>query len=76
MYIVFVRLYFGENCALSNAEQIEIVHQVDRDFAQNGNRRRYDGETSEGVACSFAYSFLAVRSHFAVKIVVPRVLDS
>ena len=52
-----------------NAEQIEIVIQVNRDFGQNGNRK-YDGGMSEGVPCSFAYSSLAVRSHLAVKIVV------
>ena len=39
MYIVFVRLYFGsgefsENCPLLNAEQIEIVVQVNMDFVQ------------------------------------------
>ena len=43
VYKVFVRLYFGENCAMLNTEQIEIVVQVNRDFAQNGNRI-YDWE--------------------------------
>ena len=52
-----------------NAQQIEIVVQVNRDFAQNGNRK-YDGEMSQGVPCSFAYSSLAVRSPLAVKIIV------
>ena len=79
MYIVFVCLYFGsrefsENCALLNAEQSEIVVQVNRDFAQNGNRK-YDGETSGGVPCSFVYSSLAVRSYLTVKIIAPQVLD-
>ena len=58
MYIVFARFYFGENCAPLKAEQIEIVVQVNSDFAQNGNRK-YDGETSESVP----YSSLAFRSH-------------
>ena len=56
-------------------KQIKIVVHVNRDFAQNGNRK-YDGETSEGVPCLFRYSSLPVRSHLAVKIVVPWVLDS
>ena len=58
MHIVFVRLHFGENCALLNVEQIEIVVQVHRDFAQNGNRK-YEEETSEGVP----YFSFAVGSH-------------
>ena len=58
MHIVFVRLHFSENCALLNVDQIEIVVQVNRDFAQNGNRK-YEEETSEGVP----HSSLAVRSH-------------
>ena len=33
--------------------------QVNRDFRQGG-RRKYDGETSEGVLCSFAYFSLVV----------------
>ena len=40
-------------------KQIEIVVQVNSDFEHNGNRK-YDGETSEGVACSFAYYSSAV----------------
>ena len=71
MYKNFARLCFCENRVLLNAEQIEIVVQVNRDFAQNGNRK-CDGETSESVP----YSSLAVRSHLAVKIGAPRVLDS
>ena len=56
-------------------EGIEIVVQVNWDFAQNGDRK-YDGEMSEGVPCPFAFSSLAVRSHLAVKVVAPRVLDN
>ena len=64
-------------CKLVNSLtcKLKIVVQVNRDFAQNG-RRKYDGETSDGVLCSFAYSFLAVRTNFSnltVKIVAPRV---
>ena len=39
----------------SAALNVEIVVEVNRDFAQNGSRK-YDGETSDGVSCSFAYS--------------------
>ena len=66
------------SCKLVNSftcKKLEIVVQVNRDFAQNG-RRKYDGETSDGVPCSFAYSFLAARTNFSnltVKIVAPRV---
>ena len=65
------------SCKLVNSLtcKLEIVVQVNRDFAQNG-RRKYDGETSEGVPCSLAYSSLAVRSHLTVKILAPRVPDS
>ena len=52
-----------------------MVVQVNRDFAQNG-KSKYDGETSEGVLCSFVYSSLAVRSHLTVKIVALSVSDS
>ena len=60
------------SCKLVNSFtcKLEIVVQVNRDFAQNG-RRKYDGETSDGVRCLFAFSFLAVRTNF--KIVAPRV---
>ena len=39
-------------------------------------RRKYDGETSEGVPFSFTCSSLVVRSHLVVKIVAPQVPDS
>ena len=39
--------------------KLESVVQVNRNFAQNG-RKKYDGETSDGVPCSFAHCFLAV----------------
>ena len=42
---------------------------------QNENRK-YNGETSDGVPCSFMYSFLAFRSNLTVKIVSPRVPDN
>ena len=74
MYIVFVRSYFGEKSASLKAAQSRDC-QVNRDFAQNG-RRKYDGETSEGVPYSLAYSSLKVRSHLTVKIVAPWMPDS
>ena len=56
-------------------KQIKIVVQVNRDFAQTGDRK-CDEETIEGVPCLFAYSSLKVQSHLAVKIVASRMLDS
>ena len=44
--------------------------QVSRDFGRNG-RRRYNGETSEGVPVEFVIRrlFLTVRSRLAVNII-------
>ena len=53
----------------------KIVVPVDRDFVLNG-RRKYDGEMSDDVPFSFAYSFLAVQSNLTVKIVAPEVPDN
>ena len=71
--IVTRSLALAISCKLVNSFtcKLKIVVQVNRDFAQN-RRRKYDGETSDGVPCSFAYSFLAVRSNLTGKIVVPR----
>ena len=58
MHIVSARLYFGEKSALLNDTQADPdcrPIQFNRDFAQNGDRK-YDGETSEDVPRSFAYS--------------------
>ena len=70
MYIVLVRIYIREK----SATQVDRLDQ-DCSLSQNG-KRKYDGETSEGVSCSFVNSSFAVRSRLAVQTVAPRVPDS
>ena len=65
------------HCSVNAAQAGRDCRLSQQDFAQKGNRK-YDGETSEDVSRSSAYSSLAVRSHchLAVKIIAPQVLDS
>ena len=76
MYMVFVRLYFNEKSATESRSSRSRLSSKSAGISRKMQKRKYDGETSEGVPCSIAYSSLAVRSHLAVKIVAPRLPDS
>ena len=75
MYIVSVSFYFGENSAMLKGSSRLSSKSIGISRKMEGETE-YDGETSEGVPYSFAYSSLAVQSHLDVKIVALQVPDS
>ena len=59
----------------AQGQDCRLIESTGINYTENG-RRKFDGETSDGVPCSFTYSFLAFQSNLTIKIVAPEAPDN